>query len=67
MIVNDNSGGISYDLELSISIVIMFIAQAANYGVTYEHHLDHNHVHSTGHKLWRRFVLSFTITNMFVV
>ncbi len=30
---------INYDLESSFMIVIMFIVQAKNCGITYEHHL----------------------------
>ncbi len=38
-IVIDDSRGINYDVELSITVVIMFIEQATNCGVTYQHHL----------------------------
>jgi len=33
-IVIDDSRGINYDVELSITVVIMFIVQAKNCGVT---------------------------------
>jgi len=67
MIVNDNSGGISYDLELSISVVNMFIVRAANCGITYEHELDHNNVHSMDSKLWCHLGTSCMVVMMFIL